>query len=119
MWHSNVTAPKHVDTGMGFERLCMVLQGKTSNYDTDVFTPLIKEIETLTTSEYGKDLDTDRAIRVISDHIRAVYFAITDGQLPSNNGAGYVIREFSEGPYVMVLPSLTKKNHLFFFSSIL
>ena len=83
---------KHVDTGMGFERLCMVLQGKTSNYDTDVFTPLIKEIETLTTSEYGKDLDTDRAIRVISDHIRAVYFAITDGQLPSNNGAGYVIR---------------------------
>ena len=83
---------KHVDTGMGFERLCMVLQGKTSNYDTDVFTPLIKEIETLTTAEYGKDLNTDRAIRVISDHIRAVYFAITDGQLPSNNGAGYVIR---------------------------
>ncbi len=83
---------KHVDTGMGFERLCMVLQGKTSNYDTDVFTPLIKEIETLTASKYGTDLSTDRAIRVISDHLRTVYLAITDGQLPSNTGAGYVIR---------------------------
>ena len=83
---------KHVDTGMGFERLCMVLQGKTSNYDTDVFTPLIKEIETLTTSKYGTDQNTDRAIRVIADHLRTVYLAITDGQLPSNTGAGYVIR---------------------------
>ncbi len=83
---------KHVDTGMGFERLCMVLQGKTSNYDTDVFTPLIKEIETLTASKYGTDQNTDRAIRVIADHLRAVYLAITDGQLPSNTGAGYVIR---------------------------
>jgi alanyl-tRNA synthetase len=83
---------KHVDTGMGFERLCMVLQGKTSNYDTDVFTPLIKEIETLTASKYGTDLNTDRAIRVIADHLRTVYLAITDGQLPSNTGAGYVIR---------------------------
>jgi alanyl-tRNA synthetase len=83
---------KHIDTGMGFERLCMVLQGKTSNYDTDVFSPLIKEIETLTASQYGTDENTDRAIRVIADHLRTVYFAIADGQLPSNTGAGYVIR---------------------------
>ena len=83
---------KHVDTGMGFERLCMALQGKTSNYDTDVFTPLIKEIETLTASQYGVELNTDRAIRVIADHLRTVYFVIADGQLPSNTGAGYVIR---------------------------
>ena len=83
---------KHVDTGMGFERLCMALQGKTSNYDTDVFTPLIKEIETLTVSQYGVELNSDRAIRVIADHLRTVYFAIADGQLPSNTGAGYVIR---------------------------
>jgi len=83
---------KHIDTGMGFERLCMVLQNTTSNYDTDVFTPLIREIETLTKSTYGEKQDTDRAIRVIADHIRTVYFAIADGQLPSNNGAGYVIR---------------------------
>lgn len=83
---------KHVDTGMGFERLCMVLQGVTSNYDTDVFTPLIREIETITGKKYGKDEETDIAIRVISDHIRAVAFSIADGQLPSNSGAGYVIR---------------------------
>ena len=83
---------KHVDTGMGFERLCMAMQGKTSNYDTDVFTPLIKEIETLTGFKYGIDEKTDRAIRVISDHLRSVCFAIVDGQLPSNTGAGYVIR---------------------------
>src|SRR6056300_555381 len=83
---------KHIDTGMGFERLCMVLQGKNSNYDTDVFIPLIREIETLTKTTYGKTETTDRAIRVIADHLRTVYFAIADGQLPSNNGAGYVIR---------------------------
>ena len=83
---------KHVDTGMGFERLCMVLQNTTSNYDTDVFTPLIREIETLTNSKYGVSENTDRAIRVIADHLRTVYFAIADGQLPSNTGAGYVIR---------------------------
>ena len=83
---------KHIDTGMGFERLCMVLQGKQSNYDTDVFTPLIREIETIARKEYGKDKETDIAIRVVADHIRAVSFAIADGQLPSNNGAGYVIR---------------------------
>ena len=83
---------KHVDTGMGFERLCMVLQNTTSNYDTDVFTPIIREIETLTNSKYGVSENTDRAIRVIADHLRTVYFAIADGQLPSNSGAGYVIR---------------------------
>lgn len=83
---------KHVDTGMGFERLCMAMQGVTSNYDTDVFTPLIKEIETITHSTYAKDEKTDIAIRVIADHVRAVAFAIADGQLPSNSGAGYVIR---------------------------
>lgn len=83
---------KHIDTGMGFERLCMVLQGKQSNYDTDVFIPLIREIETITRKEYGKDEKTDIAIRVVADHVRAVSFAIADGQLPSNTGAGYVIR---------------------------
>lgn len=82
----------HVDTGMGFERLCMVLQNKKSNYDTDVFTPIIKEIESISGSEYGKNEETDIAIRVIADHIRAVAFSIADGQLPSNTGAGYVIR---------------------------
>ncbi|MBT5586098.1 MAG: alanine--tRNA ligase, partial [Flavobacteriaceae bacterium] len=83
---------KHVDTGMGFERLCMVLQGVQSNYDTDVFTPIIKEIEVISGHSYGKDTPTDIAIRVIADHIRAVAFSIADGQLPSNTGAGYVIR---------------------------
>jgi alanyl-tRNA synthetase len=83
---------KHVDTGMGLERLCMVLQGVSSTYDTDVFRPLIIEIETLTNSSYGNNLEVDRAIRVIADHLRSVYFAIADGQLPGNSGAGYVIR---------------------------
>ncbi len=83
---------KHIDTGMGFERLCMVLQGVQSNYDTDVFTPLIREIETISNKDYGKNEKTDVAIRVISDHVRAVAFSIADGQLPSNTGAGYVIR---------------------------
>ncbi len=83
---------QHVDTGMGFERLCMVLQNKQSNYDTDVFTPLIREVEAITNNDYGKNEETDIAIRVISDHVRAVAFAIADGQLPSNTGAGYVIR---------------------------
>ncbi|MCK0136541.1 alanine--tRNA ligase [Arenibacter sp. S6351L] len=83
---------KHVDTGMGFERLCMVMQGVQSNYDTDVFTPIIREIETITNSKYGKDEEINIAIRVIADHIRAVSFSIADGQLPSNTGAGYVIR---------------------------
>jgi alanyl-tRNA synthetase len=83
---------RHVDTGMGFERLVRVLQGKASNYDTDVFQPIIRRIEELTGSQYGKDVKIDVAIRVIADHIRAVTFAIADGQLPSNTGAGYVIR---------------------------
>ncbi|AOR27824.1 alanyl-tRNA synthetase [Formosa sp. Hel1_33_131] len=83
---------KHIDTGMGFERLCMVLQNVTSNYDTDVFTPIIREIETISGNDYGKQLKQDIAIRVISDHVRAVAFSIADGQLPSNTGAGYVIR---------------------------
>tara|TARA_R100001369_G_scaffold22674_1_gene41251 strand:+ start:3254 stop:5869 length:2616 start_codon:yes stop_codon:yes gene_type:complete len=83
---------QHVDTGMGFERLCMALQGKKSNYDTDVFTPIIESIENVTKTTYGKSEKTDIAIRVIADHLRAVSFSIADGQLPSNTGAGYVIR---------------------------
>ena len=92
---------QHVDTGMGFERLCMALQGKTSNYDTDVFTPLIEKVEQITGLKYTSDdikniseeqNKTNIAIRVIVDHVRAVAFAIADGQLPSNTGAGYVIR---------------------------
>jgi alanyl-tRNA synthetase len=83
---------KHVDTGMGFERLCMAIQKKTSNYDTDVFSPLIEFIAIHANVKYGDDVKTDVAIRVMADHIRAVSFAIADGQLPSNTGAGYVIR---------------------------
>ena len=82
----------HVDTGMGFERLCMAVQGKTSNYDTDVFTPIIGEIARLSGKEYGKDAAADVAMRVIADHLRTIAFSITDGQLPSNVKAGYVIR---------------------------
>ncbi len=89
---------QHVDTGMGFERLCMVLQGVQSNYDTDVFSPIIQHIEKITAAKYTVKAKNDEdekiniAIRVISDHVRAVAFAIADGQLPSNTGAGYVIR---------------------------
>lgn len=83
---------RHVDTGMGFERLCMALQGKRSNYDTDVFQPMIQFIATRAGIAYGKDEKTDIAMRVMADHIRAISFAIADGQLPSNNKAGYVIR---------------------------
>lgn len=85
---------QHVDTGMGFERLCMALQGKSSNYDTDVFTPLIAKVEELSGKKYTGILkdEKDIAIRVVVDHIRAVSFAIADGQLPSSGGAGYVIR---------------------------
>ncbi len=83
---------KHVDTGMGFERLTMALQGKKSNYDTDVFQPLIKVIGEIAGVKYGVDEKTDIAMRVVADHVRAVAFAIADGQLPSNNKAGYVIR---------------------------
>lgn len=85
---------QHVDTGMGFERLCMALQGKSSNYDTDVFTPLIAKVEELSGKKYTGVLEDEKdiAIRVVVDHIRAVSFAIADGQLPSSGGAGYVIR---------------------------
>ena len=83
---------QHVDTGMGFERLCMAIQGKLSNYDTDLFQPLIGHISAQAGVEYGKDPELDIAMRVMADHIRAITFAISDGQLPSNTGAGYVIR---------------------------
>lgn len=86
-------AKNHIDTGMGFERLCMVLQGKESNYDTDVFTNLLQRIESFNGLKYGGTMSQqDIAFRVIADHVRAVSFAIADGQLPSNTGAGYVIR---------------------------
>ncbi|MDR1527297.1 MAG: alanine--tRNA ligase [Dysgonamonadaceae bacterium] len=83
---------KVIDTGMGFERLCMAVQGTTSNYDTDVFQPLIQEIGRITGFEYGQDTQRDVAMRVVADHIRTIAFSITDGQLPSNAKAGYVIR---------------------------
>ncbi|MFP4089339.1 MAG: alanine--tRNA ligase [Cyclobacteriaceae bacterium] len=83
---------KHVDTGMGFERLAMAIQKKTSNYDTDVFTPLIEQVAGWAQVKYGAARETDIAMRVIVDHIRAISFAVADGQLPSNNKAGYVIR---------------------------
>jgi alanyl-tRNA synthetase len=82
----------HVDTGMGLERLAMALQGKISNYDTDLFQTLIQHMEKVSGAEYGKTEEVDIALRVISDHIRAIAFSIADGQLPSNTGAGYVIR---------------------------
>ena len=81
-----------IDTGMGFERLCMALQGKTSNYDTDVFQPLIRAIGALSGTEYGRDEKKDIAMRVVADHVRTIAFSITDGQLPGNAKAGYVIR---------------------------
>jgi len=83
---------KHVDTGLGFERLCMVVQGKKSNYDTDIFQSVISELSAITGKSYGKNESWDIAMRVIADHLRAVSFSIADGQLPSNNKAGYVIR---------------------------
>jgi alanyl-tRNA synthetase len=83
---------KHIDTGLGLERLAMVMQGKRSNYDTDIFQSLIKEIVKITSVPYGKDEKTDIAMRVVADHLRAVSFSIADSQLPSNNRAGYVIR---------------------------
>lgn len=83
---------RHIDTGMGFERLSMALQNVTSNYDTDIFQPLIQQISVIAGEKYGSDNSTDVAMRVIADHLRAISFAIADGQLPSNNKAGYVIR---------------------------
>lgn len=90
--HLSPLPHKVIDTGMGFERLCMALQGKQSNYDTDVFQPLIRAIGTMTGKLYGENEQTDIAMRVIADHVRTIAFAITDGQLPSNAKAGYVIR---------------------------
>ena len=83
---------KHVDTGMGFERLCMILQGKKSNYDTDVFQPTIERIAAMAGKRYGEDEKCDIAMRVMADHLRAIAFSIADGQLPANAKAGYVIR---------------------------
>ena len=83
---------QHVDTGMGFERLCMIMQGVKSNYDTDIFQPIIQKIAKLSKREYGKNKKQDIAMRVIADHIRAIAFSIADGALPSNVKAGYVIR---------------------------
>jgi alanyl-tRNA synthetase len=83
---------RHVDTGMGFERLCMVIQGKKSNYETDIFQEIIREISAITGKPYGENDKWDVALRVIADHLRAVSFSIADGQLPTNNKAGYVIR---------------------------
>ena len=85
-------ANKHVDTGMGFERLCMAVQNKKSNYDTDVFQPIIQKIAQNAHVQYGQKQEVDIALRVVADHLRAISFAIADGQLPSNTGAGYVIR---------------------------
>ncbi len=113
---------KHVDTGMGFERLCMAVQGKKSNYDTDVFQPIIQEIAKLSGFAYGSDIQKDIAMRVMSDHLRTIAFAIADGQLPSNNKAGYVIRrilrravryaytflQFNEPVIYQLVPALIK-----------
>jgi alanyl-tRNA synthetase len=107
---------QHVDTGMGFERLCMVLQNVKSNYDTDVFSPLIEKVEKLTGAKYtikAKDEDEEKiniAIRVIVDHVRAVAFAIADGQLPSNTGAGYVIRRILRRAIRYAFTFLDKKE---------
>ena len=90
--HLESLPAKNIDTGMGFERLCAVLQGKNSNYDTDVFSGMLAEIGSISGHKYGESHDTDVAMRVIADHIRAISFSIADGQLPSNVKAGYVIR---------------------------
>ena len=105
---------KHIDTGMGFERLCMVLQDVKSNYDTDVFTPIIREIETITNAKYRVEEKQDIAIRVISDHVRAVAFSIADGQLPSNTGAGYVIRRILRRAVRYGFTFLNKKEPFIF-----
>ncbi|WP_430615083.1 alanine--tRNA ligase [Flavobacterium sp. JP2137] len=107
---------QHVDTGMGFERLCMVLQGVQSNYDTDVFSPIIEKISALTQAKYtikAKDEEEEKiniAIRVVADHVRAVAYAIADGQLPSNNGAGYVIRRILRRAIRYAFTFLNKKE---------
>ncbi len=105
---------KHVDTGMGFERLCMALQGKKSNYDTDVFSPMISRLESLTGLSYGKDPDADVAMRVVADHLRAIAFSIADGQLPSNTGAGYVIRRILRRAVRYAYTFLNEKEPIIF-----
>ncbi|HSW67358.1 MAG TPA: alanine--tRNA ligase, partial [Bacteroidales bacterium] len=105
---------KHIDTGMGFERLCMILQKVKSNYDTDIFQPLISEIENITGITYGAEFKSDVAMRVIADHVRAVAFAIADGQLPSNNKAGYVIRRILRRAVRYYFSSLNRKEPLIF-----
>ncbi len=119
---------KHIDTGMGFERLTMAIQGVTSNYDTDIFQPLIQQVAQMSGYKYGLDEEKDIAMRVISDHLRAIAFAIADGQLPSNTGAGYVIRRilrravrygysflgFKEAFIYQLLPILVKEMGGFF-----
>ncbi len=101
---------KHVDTGMGFERLCRVVQGKSSNYDIDLFVPIIQEIEKLTGHKYGEKTETDIAMRVIADHLRTVSFSIADGQLPANEKAGYVIRRILRRAIRYAFTFLDKKT---------
>jgi alanyl-tRNA synthetase len=105
---------KHVDTGMGFERLCMVIQQKTSNYDTDIFQPVIGRIAFHCGKTYGDDEKCDTAMRVIADHLRAIAFAIADGQLPSNNKAGYVIRRILRRAVRYYFTYLGQKRPLIF-----
>ena len=101
---------KHIDTGMGFERLCMVMQNKKSNYDIDIFQIIIGEIENLTNLKYGENEKIDIAMRVVSDHIRTIAFSISDGQLPSNNKAGYVIRRILRRAVRFAYTFLNQKN---------
>jgi alanyl-tRNA synthetase len=105
---------RHVDTGMGFERLCMVLQQKTSNYDTDIFQPVIQEIASLTGISYKSSEKTDIAMRVIADHLRAIAFSIADGQLPSNTKAGYVIRRILRRAVRYYFTYLNQKKPMIF-----
>ncbi|MCL4158178.1 UNVERIFIED_CONTAM: hypothetical protein GTU68_043736 [Idotea baltica] len=105
---------KHIDTGMGFERLCMALQGVSSSYDTDIFQPTIQKIGAITGFEYGINIETDIAMRVIADHIRAITFTIVDGQLPSNNGSGYVIRRILRRAVRYAYTHLNYKEALLF-----
>jgi len=105
---------KHVDTGMGFERLVRAVQGKSSNYDTDVFMPIIERIAQITGVPYGKSEPTDIAIRVLADHIRAIVFTINDGQLPSNNGAGYVVRRILRRAVRYAFSTLQYKQPILF-----
>ncbi|WP_185873878.1 alanine--tRNA ligase [Blattabacterium cuenoti] len=101
---------KHVDTGMGLERLCMVLQEKFSSYETDIFFPLIKDIKNTLGKKYKKEFHQDVSIRIIADHLRSIVFSISDGQLPSNNGAGYVIRRLLRRSIIYATRYLNKKK---------